>query len=42
VPLVWAAATPSAHVTEDAYERIVGAMLDDLKAGFSSTSTAPW
>src|ERR1700676_210347 len=32
VPLVWAAATPSAHVTEDAYERIVGMMLDDLKA----------
>ena len=32
MPLVWAAATPSAHVTEDAYERIVGAMLDDLKA----------
>lgn len=32
VPLVWAAATPSAHVTEDAYERIVGPMLDDLKA----------
>jgi len=32
VPLVWAAATPSAHVTEDAYERIVGAMLDDLRA----------
>jgi microcystin degradation protein MlrC len=31
VPLVWAAATPSAHVTEDAYERIVGMMLDDLK-----------
>jgi len=32
VPLVWAAATPSAQVTEDAYERIVGMMLDDLKA----------
>ena len=32
VPLVWAAATPSAHVTEDAYERIVGMMLEDLKA----------
>ena len=32
IPLVWAAATPSAHVTEDAYERIVGPMLDDLKA----------
>jgi len=32
VPLVWAAATPSAHVTEDAYERIVGMMLRELKA----------
>jgi microcystin degradation protein MlrC len=32
VPLVWAAATPSAHVTEDAYERIVGMILEDLKA----------
>ena len=32
VPRVWAAATPSAQVTEDAYERIVGMMLDDLKA----------
>jgi microcystin degradation protein MlrC len=32
VPLVWAAATPSAQVTEDAYERIVGMMLDDLKS----------
>jgi len=32
VPLVWASATPSAHVTEDAYERIAGMMLDDLKA----------
>ena len=32
VPLVWAAATPSAHVTRDAYERIAGMMLDDLRA----------
>src|SRR5579863_4506295 len=32
VPLVWAAATPSAHVTEDAYERIVGMILQDLNA----------
>jgi microcystin degradation protein MlrC len=32
VPLVWAAATPSAHVTEEAYERIAGKMLDALKA----------
>ncbi|MGE0768180.1 MAG: M81 family metallopeptidase [Hyphomicrobiaceae bacterium] len=27
VPLLWCMATPSAHVTEDAYERIVGEML---------------
>ncbi len=32
VPLVWSSATPSAHVQEDAYERIVGMMLADLKA----------
>jgi microcystin degradation protein MlrC len=32
VPLVWADAVPSAHVTEDAYEKIVGMMLDDLRA----------
>jgi microcystin degradation protein MlrC len=32
IPLVWAAATPSAHVTEDAYERIVGMLLEDLRA----------
>jgi microcystin degradation protein MlrC len=31
-PLVWAAATPSAHVTEDAYERIAVRMLELLKA----------
>ena len=32
VPLAWAQATPSAHVTEDAFERIVGAIVEDLKA----------
>ena len=32
VPLAWAAASPSAHVTEDAYERIAGLIVDDLKA----------
>jgi microcystin degradation protein MlrC len=32
VPTVWAAASPSAHVTEDAYERIAGAILDRVKA----------
>jgi microcystin degradation protein MlrC len=31
-PLVWAAATPSAHVTEDAYERIAARMLERLEA----------
>ena len=28
VPLLWCSAAPSAHVTEDAYERIAGMMLD--------------
>ncbi|MET4698165.1 microcystin degradation protein MlrC [Constrictibacter sp. MBR-5] len=32
VPLVWCNASPSAHVTEDAYERIAGMMLQDLAA----------
>ena len=32
VPLLWCYATPSAHVTEDAYERIAGMMLEDLRA----------
>lgn len=32
VPLAWASATPSAHVTEDAYERITGLMLERLRA----------
>lgn len=32
VPLSWAQATPSAQVTEDAYERIVGQILEDLEA----------
>ena len=31
-PLLWAAATPSAQVTEDAFERIAGRMLDNLRA----------
>lgn len=34
VPLLWCSATPSAHVTEDAFERISAMFLDDLaKAG---------
>jgi len=32
LPLAWAQATPSAHVTEDAYERIVALILEDLTA----------
>ncbi|MFN7276519.1 MAG: M81 family metallopeptidase, partial [Betaproteobacteria bacterium] len=32
VPLAWAAASPSAHVTEDAFERIAGMILEDLRA----------
>lgn len=33
VPLVWANATPSAHVTKDAYERIAAALLEELGRG---------
>ncbi|MFP5407066.1 MAG: M81 family metallopeptidase, partial [Gammaproteobacteria bacterium] len=29
-PSAWAGATPSAHVTEDAFERLAGAILEDL------------
>jgi microcystin degradation protein MlrC len=32
VPLCWSAATPSAHVTEDAFERVSAMLLEDLKA----------
>ncbi len=32
LPLSWSNATPSAHVTEDAYERIVAQILEDLAA----------
>ena len=32
LPLSWAQATPSAHVTDDAFERIVGQIVDDLAA----------
>ena len=31
VPLVWASASPSAHVTRDAYERIAGELVDRLR-----------
>ncbi|WP_366556581.1 M81 family metallopeptidase [Aquibaculum sediminis] len=30
VPLTWAAASPSSYVTEDAFERICGQIIDDL------------
>lgn len=32
VPLCWSNATPSAHVTEDAFERIAAMLLEDLKS----------
>ncbi len=32
LPLAWAATEPSAHVTEDAFERIAGVILEDLAA----------
>jgi microcystin degradation protein MlrC len=32
VPLLWASAEPSSYVTEDAFERIVGAIVEDLRA----------
>lgn len=35
VPLAWAVASPSAHVTTDAFERIVGALCDRLRAAGS-------
>jgi microcystin degradation protein MlrC len=33
-PLTWCSATPSAHVTRDAYERIAAMLLEDLRACF--------
>ncbi len=35
IPTIWAAASPSAHVTEDAYERIAGRIVDAIKAAGS-------
>ncbi len=32
VPTVWAAASPSAHVTEDAFERITGEIVEGIRA----------
>jgi len=31
LPLLWCSAEPSAHVTEDAYERITSMLLEDLR-----------
>ena len=31
IPSIWAGATPSAHVTEDAFERLSALLLDDLR-----------
>ena len=36
VPLVWCQATPCAHVTEDAFERIAKMMLDDIQAALAA------
>src|SRR5437762_4217655 len=35
VPTIWCAASPSAHVTKDAYERIAKAIVDGIKAAGS-------
>src|ERR1700694_5290592 len=32
VPTIWCAASPSAHVTEDAYERVAKAIVDGIRA----------
>ncbi|NBT00927.1 MAG: M81 family peptidase [Betaproteobacteria bacterium] len=37
IPLTWAAASPSAHVTQDAFERIVGSIEEDLRKALAST-----
>src|SRR6516164_7246738 len=33
VPVIWAGASASAHVTEDAYERIAGEIVDAVRRG---------
>lgn len=38
VPSAWAGAIPSSHVTEDAFERIAAAILDDVDAACRSSS----
>lgn len=41
LPLVWASATPSARVTADAFDRIAGMMVADLKALMASPADRP-
>jgi microcystin degradation protein MlrC len=36
LPLVWCSATPSAHVTEQAYEKIAGMLLEDFTAALAA------
>src|ERR1700676_643439 len=38
VPLSWCSAPPSSYVDEDAYERVVGGMLEDLAAAMGDAS----
>ncbi|NDH58294.1 MAG: M81 family peptidase, partial [Betaproteobacteria bacterium] len=38
LPLTWAAASPSAHVTRDAFERIIGSLEDGLKPAMADPS----
>jgi microcystin degradation protein MlrC len=33
IPVIWAGASASAHVTQDAYERIAGEIVDAVNAG---------
>ena len=40
VPLCWCSAPPSSYVARDAYERVAGAMLDDLAAHGAPQGTA--
>jgi microcystin degradation protein MlrC len=36
VPSIWAGATPSAHVTRDAFERVAAALLEDARAAVAA------
>ena len=37
VPTIWCAASPSAHVTRDAYERVAKTMVDGIAASHTIT-----